>query len=103
MSFCNDLQFVIPTIIGMVGNQNYNYDKFEIKKIRNKGLGVVATQDFTIQDINKVLIHGGILFNDKQNKKYMKINNDLKFENKLCNSNINHITKANDSYLNIII
>ena len=93
----NDLQFVIPTIVGNNGNKKYNFDKFKIKKIKKKGFGVVATEDFTIQDINKVLIFGGILFNDKQYKRYIKINNNLKFENNLCNSNISHITKANDT------
>ena len=85
------LQFVIPTII----NNSYNYNKFKITEITNKGLGVVATEDLVLEDINKVLVHGGILFNDKQYKKYMKLNNDLKFENNDCNSNIFHITKAN--------
>jgi hypothetical protein len=101
MSFHNDLKLVIPTIVvDDNGISNYKYDKFKIKKIAHKGLGVVVTEDLTIHDINKVLVFGGILFNDKQHKKYMKINNDLKFGNNVCNSNISHITEVNDKYLN---
>ena len=81
----NNLQFVIPTIVGTAGNQYYNYPKFKITTIKGKGLGVVATEDFTTQDINKFLVFGGIAFNNKQHKKYIRLSNDLKFDNNLCN------------------
>jgi len=101
MNFHNNLELVIPTIIvDENGIKTYNYGKFKVKKVPYKGFGVVTTEDLTIHDINKVLVYGGILFNDKQHKKYMKLNNDLKFENKVYNSNISYITEANDHYLN---
>ena len=101
MSINKKLQFVIPTtVVDNNGISNYNYPKFKIKNIENKGLGVVATEDLTSQDINKVLIYGGVLLTDKQYKKFIKINNDLNFENNSSNSIISYITKANDLYLN---
>jgi len=96
----NNIQIVIPTIVGIPGNEHYNYPKFKITTVKGKGLGVIATEDLTTQDLNKFLVHGGIVFNDKQYKKYIKLSNDLKFENNLCNSNISHITQANNHYLN---
>ena len=96
----NNIQIVIPTIVGIPGNQHYNYSKFKVTTVKGKGLGVVATEDLTSQDLNTFLVHGGIAFNNKQHKKYIRLSNDLKFENNLCNSNISHITQANNHYLN---
>ena len=96
----NNIQIVIPTIVGIPGSQFYNYPKFKVTAVNGKGLGVLATEDLTSQDLNKFLVHGGIVFNDKQHKKYIRLSNDLKFENNLCNSNISHITQANNHYLN---
>ena len=96
------LKFVIPTVVGSPPNGIYNYDMFEVKKTLNKGLGVFATKDFTLEDTNKFLVYGGILFNEKQHQKYKKVTNDLKFDNKLCcsNPNLSHIAKFDDCYLN---
>ena len=44
--------------------------------------------------MNSILIFGGILFNKKQYKKYIKLEDDLKFSNNSCTSNISHITLA---------
>ena len=98
----DDLKFVIPIVVESPKNKFYNYDMFEIKETPDKGLGVFVTKDFTLEDTNKFLVYGGILFNEQQHIRYKKLTNDLKFENKLCrsNPNLSHITKFNDCYLN---
>ena len=98
----DDLKFIIPSINN--DNNEYRYDKFKVVDIPNKGLGVVVTEDLKINDINSFIVYGGILYNSKQFKKYMKLNNDLKFDNNKNISNISHITKAsllneNENYL----
>lgn len=86
------LKFVIPTV-DLIDN-SYKYGKFKITNIPNKGLGIVTVKDLDINDLNSILIFGGILFNKKQYKKYIKLEDDLKFSNNSCNSNISHITLA---------
>ena len=72
----DDLKFVIPTVVGSPPNGIYNYDMFEFKETLHQGLGVFITKDFTLEDTNKFLVYGGILFNEKQHKIYKKVTNN---------------------------